>query len=77
MKTLKPRNCHKKFLEQHLYLLLDKEISKQCCFKGWVTLSYWINSYPVDSAVRFIHTSTLDSDLSVGQRYLSLEQVSP
>ena len=63
MKALKPRNCRKKFLELHLYLLLDKEISKQCrlwLFKGW------INPYPVDSAVRFKHTSPLDSDLSVG-----------
>ena len=71
MKTLKPRNCHKKFLELHLYLLLDKEISKQCrlrLFEGWITLSYWINPYPVDSAVRFILTSPLVSDLSVGQR---------
>ena len=69
MKALKPCNCRKKFLELHLYLLLDKEISKQCrlrLFKGWITLSYWINPYPVDSAVRFKHTSPLDSDLSVG-----------
>ena len=73
-------SCRKKFLELHLYLLLDKEISKQCrlrLFKGWITLSHWINPYPVDSAVRFIHTSLLVSDLFVGQRYLSFEQVSP
>ena len=41
------RNCRKTFLELHMQLLLDVEASKQCklwLFKGWITLSYWINS---------------------------------
>lgn len=35
---------------------------------------HWINHYPVDTNVCFLHTSPLDGDLSSGQRYLVFEE---
>ena len=36
---------------------------------------YCLNLYPVDNAIDFLHTYSLDSDLSNGWRYPPLEQL--
>ena len=38
---------------------------------------HWVNLYPVDSTVRFLHTYPLGSDLSVGYCYLPFEELDP
>lgn len=45
--------------------------------RGLVNAIHWITSSPVDSAVRFTITYSLDSGLSVRYRYLRFMQLGP
>ena len=38
---------------------------------------HWINFYPLDSTIGFPNTYLRDSDLSVGSRFLTFEQLGP
>ena len=45
--------------------------------RGWITLSHWINHYPLNSAIGSVITYPLDNGLLCGEHYPLFEQLGP